>query len=189
LAVLDSLKSRSSRTKGIALAVLGILFAGVIGGVVLSSGPTPTVKAEIGREIPEAERRMETPDGDVVTFDQFEGHTLVVNFWASWCRPCVREFPLFADALEGSDDLRIIGVIYDDSTAAARSFARRLGATWPSVIDSDGEVAAMFGVSTPPGIPQTFFIDQEGVLRRRIFGEMNKERLDEELSRTGREAS
>lgn len=155
----------------------------------LISRPNPIVRAEIGKEIPDAGRKMQTLDGGEVAVSQFEGHTVIVNFWASWCRPCIREFPLFVDALDNRDGLKILGVVYDDSAAAARDFAQRFGASWPSVVDSDDRAARMFGVSTPPGIPQSFFIDGEGVLRSRIFGEIDRQRLDDELNRTDREAS
>lgn len=182
------MKAGSSRTVRIALVAIGILIAAAV-VVFLISRPTPTVRAEIGTELPDAGRRMQTLDGGEVTFSQFKGDTVIVNFWASWCRPCIREFPLFANALENRDGLKILGVVYDDSAAAARNFAKRFGASWPSVVDSDDRTARMFGVSTPPGIPQTFFIDKQGVLRSRIFGEIDRERLDEELSRTDLEAS
>jgi cytochrome c biogenesis protein CcmG/thiol:disulfide interchange protein DsbE len=183
------LKAWSSRTVRIALVAVGILLAAALAVNFMISRPTPTVRAEIGAELPDAGRKMQTLDGGEVTFSQFEGHTVIVNFWASWCRPCIREFPLFVDALESREGLRILGVIYDDSAAAARDFAKRLGASWPSVVDSDDRTARMFGVSTPPGIPQTFFIDKDGVLRSRIFGEIDRERLDDELSRTDLGAS
>ena len=137
-------------------------------------------RAGIGRPLPSLEVALKTLDGETIRLDDLEG-PLLINFWASWCRPCIREFPLFAQALQENPDLSVLGVVYDDSAAAAREFARSLEAGWTSVEDPQDRLARTFGVSTPPGIPQTFFINGNRILTSRIYGEMTQERLTREL--------
>ncbi len=164
----------------IPLAIAVVAAAGLTFWIV-RSGPESIERAEIGRPLPPLEVDLMTLDGETVRLDELEA-PLLINFWASWCRPCIKEFPLFAQALDEHEDLTILGVVYDDSSAAARDFAQNLNATWTSVEDPDERLARMFGVSTPPGIPQTFFIDRNRVLASRIFGEMTEQRLDAELN-------
>ncbi|MBW3588656.1 MAG: TlpA family protein disulfide reductase [Actinobacteria bacterium] len=141
---------------------------------------TSIERAEIGQPLPSLAVDLKTLDGETIRLDDLEG-PLLINFWASWCRPCVREFPLFSEALAEHRDLSILGVVYDDSPASAREFARSLEAGWTSVEDQEDRLARTFGVSTPPGIPQTFFIDRNRILTSRVFGEMTQERLRTEL--------
>ncbi len=97
---------------------------------------------------------------------------MIVNFWASWCTPCREEFPLFKERLEAlgpTDGLTIIGVMYKDQADLAQQFLGDFGATWPTVADPDGKLAAAYRVAAPP---QTYFIDTNGVLRGMQIGQV-----------------
>ena len=97
---------------------------------------------------------------------------MIVNFWASWCTPCRDEFPLFKQrlaALGPTDGLVILGVMYQDQAAPAKQFLTQFGATWPTVMDPDGKLAAAYRVAAPP---QTYFIDSGGVLRGMQIGQV-----------------
>jgi cytochrome c biogenesis protein CcmG/thiol:disulfide interchange protein DsbE len=95
------------------------------------------------------------------------GQPTVLTFWASWCAPCRKEFPLLSRAQQTNPDIRVLGVVYKDIPADARSFVTETGATWPNAIDDDGDLAQAYGVRA---IPQTFFIDRDGVIRGRLYG-------------------
>jgi cytochrome c biogenesis protein CcmG, thiol:disulfide interchange protein DsbE len=101
---------------------------------------------------------------------------VLVNFWASWCLPCRSEFPKIARERVANPGLAVIGVVFEDSASSARSFTERLNATWPSVFDKDGRVAAAWGVRRP--LPRSFFIDSRGIIRRSVYGEMTQAELD-----------
>jgi cytochrome c biogenesis protein CcmG/thiol:disulfide interchange protein DsbE len=103
-------------------------------------------------------------DGATVRLADLRGRPLVINIWASWCVPCREEFPLLIGAYgEHSDDgLEILGIIRRDDPAAARAFAAQQGATWPLLLDPDDSAwRALLGV----GVPQTYFVDPEGIVR------------------------
>jgi cytochrome c biogenesis protein CcmG/thiol:disulfide interchange protein DsbE len=106
---------------------------------------------------------------------------VVVNFWATWCEPCVREFPLLARAAAGhrADRLAVVGVLYRDQPDAARAFARRHGGGWPVGVDADGRTAAAWGVV---GLPQTFFVRPDGTLASHQLGELTPANLDRQLT-------
>jgi cytochrome c biogenesis protein CcmG/thiol:disulfide interchange protein DsbE len=89
-----------------------------------------------------------------------QGHASVVNFWASWCVPCVEEHPLlFALRAEG---VSVYGVNYKDQTAAARRFLELHGNPFTAVgVDANGRAAIEWGVY---GMPETFVVDGKGVI-------------------------
>jgi cytochrome c biogenesis protein CcmG/thiol:disulfide interchange protein DsbE len=106
---------------------------------------------------------------------------VVVNFWATWCEPCVREFPLLARAAAGhrAARLAVVGVLYRDRPDAARAFVRQHGGTWPMGVDADGRTAAAWGVV---GLPHTFFVRADGTLASHQLGELSPATLDRQLS-------
>lgn len=107
-------------------------------------------------------------DGERVELADFRGRVVLVNFWASWCAPCRAEFPRLR-AVHG-ERAAVLGVLYDDRSEPARAFVQEHGATWPTVVDPQGEIAQAYGVG--PGIPVTWVIDAEGVARARHHGEL-----------------
>jgi cytochrome c biogenesis protein CcmG/thiol:disulfide interchange protein DsbE len=140
----------------------------------LSPEPAPSASTiVIGRhpllDRPAPEIALPALDGDEVRLSALRGRPVLVNFWASWCIPCREEFPLFKAALADPDnaDLEILGVVYEDSEAAAEEFMRAQAATWPALSDAGGAVADTYGVVAPP---MTFYVDREGVVRALSFG-------------------
>lgn len=118
-----------------------------------------------------------TLSGETLDLAALRGRPVLVNFWASWCGPCRDEFPLFADELAGraADGFAIVGVLYKDDASLAAGFIDEFGATWPTVVDEDGSIAAAYNVVAPP---QSYFIDGEGVLRGIQIGQI----LDEDFA-------
>lgn len=114
--------------------------------------------------------------GSDVRFDA--GRPTVMTFWASWCAPCRKEFPLLAAALAADPELRVVGVLYKDIPADARAFVRETGATWENGTDQGGDYARAYGVRA---IPQTFFIDRSGTIVGRRYGVTNRADLEAEL--------
>jgi cytochrome c biogenesis protein CcmG/thiol:disulfide interchange protein DsbE len=107
-----------------------------------------------------------------VRLSDYAGRPLVLNFWASWCVPCREEFPrlkaLVAKQSSKDADLAVVGITYRDIPSDARAFAREQGATWTLAKGGDGDpVARAYGIRA---VPQLYFIDRDGVIRKRIFG-------------------
>jgi thiol-disulfide isomerase/thioredoxin len=91
------------------------------------------------------------------------GQPAVLNLWASWCDPCRRELPEFQQlAAASTGQLLVLGVNTSDKTAASGALARGLGITFPTVLDSSGQLQRTV---PSPTLPMTLFVDATGVVR------------------------
>jgi cytochrome c biogenesis protein CcmG/thiol:disulfide interchange protein DsbE len=108
----------------------------------------------------------------------WRGQPVVLTFFASWCHPCEEEMPLLEAAHAEDDQFEVVAVSYEDLRGDSVAFVDRLGVTYPAVFDEDTDVAAAYGVH---GIPQTLFIDAEGVVREKVFGITTEEAVREPL--------
>ena len=112
--------------------------------------------------------RLDT--GETVTLAQLRGQPVVLNFWASWCGPCKLEHPTLARAARRhGSEARFFGVVFEDTPEAAREFARPLDPGFPQLVDPQSRMAVDYGVT---GVPETYFIDAEGIIRDKFVGPM-----------------
>ncbi|MGB8862116.1 MAG: TlpA disulfide reductase family protein [Ilumatobacteraceae bacterium] len=101
-------------------------------------------------------------DGSTASVADFRGQPLVLNMWATNCRPCVKEMPAFDKvAGEYAGTLQIIGVNVFDNAPDAAAFAADLGVTYPQFTDPDGALSTALSVT---GLPATAFFDESGKL-------------------------
>jgi cytochrome c biogenesis protein CcmG/thiol:disulfide interchange protein DsbE len=146
-----------------------------VNGTIVEPGP-----AEVGAAAPDFV--LPGLDGESVALADFAGKPTVVNFWASWCHPCRKEFPLLkaARAKHARDGLEVIGVSYRDIASDGRAFVADQGADWAFARDPDGKLAAAYGVRA---VPQTFFVDADGTVVSRVFGITSAQDLEAEIQK------
>ncbi len=119
----------------------------------------------------------------VVRLSDFRGKPVVLNWYASWCSPCAREIPDFQKAYEALDgEVVFLGVNLQEDAAQAVGLLDVLLAKYPAVLDVDGAVAVHYRI---PGMPTTFFIDADGIVRASRAGLIVEEVLVQELARLG----
>jgi cytochrome c biogenesis protein CcmG/thiol:disulfide interchange protein DsbE len=111
-------------------------------------------------------------DGATVTLGSLRGQPLVVNFWASWCVPCRKEFPALAAAADRYPEVTIVGITWHDLPDDARAFADEMDATWLLLDGNGNDVGDDYGIR---GVPQTLFITPDGVIQQRLYSQFASE--------------
>jgi cytochrome c biogenesis protein CcmG, thiol:disulfide interchange protein DsbE len=110
-----------------------------------------------------------TDSDRTVNLNQYRGQVVLVNFWATWCPPCVEELPslmTLQERMKGRG-LVVVGVSIDVDGDAYHRFLKLHGINFVTVRDPEQKVAGMYGTS---GWPETYIIDRQGVLRRKFVG-------------------
>lgn len=113
--------------------------------------------------------RLQTDSGRTITPSEFGGKLLVLNFWATWCPPCVEEFPsLDAFARQMTDSgVVVLGVSVDKNEAAYKNFLRQAQPGFLTARDSDANISSDYGTFR---WPETYVINREGRVVRKYIG-------------------
>ncbi len=114
--------------------------------------------------------RLKDMQGQVRTLAEFRGSVVVVNFWATWCEPCVEEMPSLQRLADRHADksLVVLGVNLGEGEARIQPFAARSGTTFPLLLDRDGDAKKAWRIN---GVPSTFLIDRAGNIRQTLVGQ------------------
>ena len=117
-----------------------------------------------------AAKEFSVQDSDrKVSLDQFRGQVVVLNFWATWCPPCVEELPSLMNLQDRMRErgVTVLGVSIDVDGDAYHRFLKLHNINFLTVRDPEQKVAGMYGTT---GWPETYIIDRQGVLRRKFVG-------------------
>jgi cytochrome c biogenesis protein CcmG/thiol:disulfide interchange protein DsbE len=113
-------------------------------------------------------------DGRAVTMESLRGKVVILNFWASWCGPCIEELPVLndlADSEAAHGNVVVLGVNYKESAATIQRFSAEHAFRYPILMDKTGEA---FRQWTGGVLPATILIDRSGHPRWRVIGELDR---------------
>jgi peroxiredoxin len=135
----------------------------------------PALKGTPQSRAPDFE--LVTLDGTTARLSDLRGKVVLLNFWATWCPPCKAEMPdqeaLYRE-YGPSQDFLVVGINYEEDAPPVGAFIRERGLTFPVWLDRKGEVAAKLGVR---GLPVSFIIDREGLIRDAWNGQIAREAM------------
>jgi peroxiredoxin len=124
---------------------------------------------------------LQGPSGETVTLADYRGQVVLLNFWGTWCPPCRVEVPAFVEVQEAYRDrgFVIIGVAVEDTVEAVRSFASEMKVNYPLAMTQD-DIEHAYGPIY--GLPLSYFIARDGSICRKHFGELTRERVEQEIA-------
>lgn len=143
-------------------------------GIITSVVDAPNTSSRVGAKAPDFV--WVTPSGETTRLSALAGTPVVLNFWATWCKPCVAEMPRLETAARANPGIRFFEIDLDEDSAKVRGFFDSLGITHlEPLIDVGTIVARRYELGA--GVPDTFFIGRDGIVRAAVLGEMDEAKI------------
>ena len=122
------------------------------------SGPAP----QVGKMAPDFQ--FQNVDGQSVFLSDLQGNPVLINFWATWCSPCIYEMPFIQQVYNewSASGLMVLAINKGESYAAVQQFVESRGFSFPVLLDTNQNVALKYNARL---IPTTFFIDKDGIIQ------------------------
>jgi thiol-disulfide isomerase/thioredoxin len=170
---------------GVGMGVLLLVSCGLggylIGSRLLKSDSGNESLSIVGAEAPDF--RLTTVYGESLRLSELRSQAVMVNFWASWCGPCVEEMPIIQAYSENYDpDLIVLGVNADEPRRDVVDFVELNNLSFPILLDPDSRVQDLYNIRA---YPTSFFIDPEGIVRAVHVGSLTESLLDGYLEEIG----
>ncbi|MCB0166378.1 MAG: redoxin domain-containing protein [Anaerolineae bacterium] len=165
------------------LIIIAIVLLVVAGGYFVSTRfttPTNDHVVSAGQLNPPAEPELAhnftltALSGETISLAELEGRWVLINFWATWCHPCVKEMP-YLQHLADEYDVAVLGVNFNESAASVTKFVDEHNLSFPILMNPDDVTLTMYQARS---LPRTFIIAPDGTIALQIIGELTPETLD-----------
>ncbi len=146
-------------------------------GLSMDSQPAPA------QNMPAPDFALLNLQSQTVQLSDLKEKIVVLNFWATWCAPCVKEMVYFQEVQNlYPDKVLILAINQEEAPEVVSQFIQDMGFSLEVLLDQQGEVTKLYKVLA---LPNTFFIDGEGIVRYHHLGSLSREQLDVYLAQTG----
>ena len=136
-------------------------------GILATGCAAPAEAPEIGKVAPSFQ--LTDIDGQSISLSDFRGEPVLLNFWATWCGPCRMEMPYIQEVYDERSELGlvILAINIGESLTTVEEFMQDYNLSFPVLLDMEGKVAEQYNIR---GIPATYFIDSDGIIRDMQIG-------------------
>ncbi|MNJ35015.1 redoxin domain-containing protein [Paenibacillus bouchesdurhonensis] len=168
---------RARRPIQIVILMLIVILGGyAVGTAVFGGGEN--IRPKVGDSPPDFNLRG--LDGQVHNLDKYQGKSLVINFWATWCKFCVSEMPALQTQWEKWQDqgVVILGINTGEDDITVSNFVKQTGVDFPILFDKQNEIVGKYGVVP---MPTTFFVNKKGKITSIIQGELDLKTLNQQI--------
>ncbi len=124
----------------------------------------PAATAEMSRDF-----TLPSLDGGTVSLSNLRGEWVVLNFWATWCPPCVEEMPYLAEVAD-TRAVKVLGVNFNEEATVVEKFVNDRAITFPILLNPDDITLLVYGVR---GLPRTFVIAPDGTIAHSVIGQLD----------------
>jgi cytochrome c biogenesis protein CcmG, thiol:disulfide interchange protein DsbE len=174
----EQITSTSAPKRGVRLSTQIIIWVVlmallVLVGLGLKKAQNPIIS--IGSEVPNFPLTMfegySYQGVSEINFSDLRGKVVVINFWASWCKPCEQEAAELEEAwrsYEEAGEVVFLGIAWTDTPANSMEYLKRFEITYPNGPDLGSRISAIFNRNL--GVPETYFVDRDGILRNIKIG-------------------
>jgi peroxiredoxin len=168
--------TRKSKEKDFNYPVAGFIFVAVTVLVIILSLKLNDSAFEFSNQVdiasgtPAPDFTFPGLDEKLVSLFDYKGKVVLVNIWATWCPPCVEEMPSMEKLYRKfkGQNFEILAVSIDEpGLEAVAPFMKKSNLTFPALIDSEGTIKAVYGVT---GVPESFIVDKQGIFIKKIVG-------------------
>lgn len=155
--------------------IAALIILPVIGLLAMGFGHDPHAVPFALRDKPAPDFTLHTLSGGDMKLSDLRGKPVVLNFWASWCEPCKYEHDMLQQASTYyGESVQFVGVVYQDSEDNVRKYLQEHASVYPHLLDPTTAVAIDYGIS---GVPETYLVDKDGVVREKSPGVISGKEL------------
>ena len=144
--------------------------------LLIDRNPSEIPSALLGKNVPKFETDSLLKDEKFISYEKFKNEIILVNFFATWCKPC-RDEHVYIKRFSDKKKVKIIGINYKDNPKKTINWLKKLGNPYTDIaLDKNGKIAIDWGVY---GIPETFLVSSNGIIKYRHVGPITKKIYNE----------